>query len=102
MVGVSVENKRLGLPRIDLLSGGVPCPPFSIAGKCAAAGGAFFFKQWGGVRKHVTGRLLHGRTYDEMPPIITRPVADAATRERRLAVVHRWIAEAAGGSAPAL
>jgi protein gp37 len=27
----------------------------------------FFFKQWGGVRKHVTGRSLGGRTYDEMP-----------------------------------
>lgn len=31
------------------------------------AGAAFFFKQWGGVRKHVTGRTLHGRTFDEMP-----------------------------------
>jgi len=27
----------------------------------------FFFKQWGGVRKHVTGRRLNGRTYDAMP-----------------------------------
>ena len=27
----------------------------------------FFFKQWGGTRKHRTGRLLHGRTYDAMP-----------------------------------
>jgi protein gp37 len=27
----------------------------------------FFFKQWGGVRKDLTGRLLDGRTYDEMP-----------------------------------
>jgi protein gp37 len=27
----------------------------------------FFFKQWGGVRKDLTGRLLNGRTYDEMP-----------------------------------
>ncbi len=26
-----------------------------------------FFKQWGGVRKNLTGRLLGGRTYDEMP-----------------------------------
>lgn len=31
------------------------------------AGAAFFFKQWGGVRKHVTGRKLQGRTWDEMP-----------------------------------
>ena len=29
----------------------------------------FFFKQWGGVRKHRTGRLLHGRTYDAMPAV---------------------------------
>ena len=27
----------------------------------------FFFKQWGGVRKHHNGRLLDGRTYDEFP-----------------------------------
>jgi len=27
----------------------------------------FFFKQWGGVRKHVTGRRLNRKTYDEMP-----------------------------------
>jgi protein gp37 len=27
----------------------------------------FFFKQWGGVRKHQTGRTLDGRTYDEFP-----------------------------------
>jgi protein gp37 len=29
----------------------------------------FFFKQWGGVRKDLTGRLLGGRTYDEMPTL---------------------------------
>jgi len=27
----------------------------------------FFFKQWGGVRKKQHGRLLDGRTWDEMP-----------------------------------
>ena len=27
----------------------------------------FFFKQWGGVRKDLTGRLLSGRIYDELP-----------------------------------
>ncbi len=31
----------------------------------------FFFKQWGGVRKKNAGRVLHGRTYDEMPLIGT-------------------------------
>jgi len=30
----------------------------------------FFFKQWGGVRKDLTGRLLGGRTYDEMPSAV--------------------------------
>jgi len=27
----------------------------------------FFFKQWGGVQKKRAGRILNGRTYDEMP-----------------------------------
>lgn len=27
----------------------------------------FFFKQWGGINKKTTGRILHDRTYDEMP-----------------------------------
>jgi len=27
----------------------------------------FFFKQWGGVQKKKAGRLLDGRTWDEMP-----------------------------------
>jgi protein gp37 len=34
---------------------------------CRRAGSAFFFKQWGGKNKKATGRLLNGRTYDEMP-----------------------------------
>jgi protein gp37 len=28
---------------------------------------AFFFKQWGGTNKKKAGRVLGGRTYDEMP-----------------------------------
>lgn len=39
----------------------------SILAQCEAADVAFFFKQWGGVRKHRTGRELNGRTYDQMP-----------------------------------
>jgi protein gp37 len=35
--------------------------------QCRRAEVPFFFKQWGGVRKDLTGRLLFGRTYDEMP-----------------------------------
>lgn len=41
----------------------------SIQRQCARANVAFFFKQWGGVRKDATGRELHGRTYDEMPRV---------------------------------
>jgi len=39
----------------------------SIRAQCRAARVAFFFKQWGGVRKSETGRSLDGRTYDEFP-----------------------------------
>lgn len=35
--------------------------------QCEKANVPFFFKQWGGVQKHRTGRLLNGRTYDSMP-----------------------------------
>lgn len=38
---------------------------------CRAHGTAFFFKQWGGVNKKATGRVLEGRTYDEMPEHIS-------------------------------
>jgi protein gp37 len=34
---------------------------------CERAGVAFFFKQWGGVRKDLAGRMLDGQTYDEFP-----------------------------------
>ena len=39
----------------------------SILRQCRAADVPFFFKQWGGPRKDLTGRKLNGRTYDEMP-----------------------------------
>jgi protein gp37 len=38
-----------------------------IRDQCRDAGVAFFFKQWGGVRKKDTGRILDGKTWDEMP-----------------------------------
>jgi len=41
----------------------------SIFAQCRRANVHFFFKQWGGVRKDLTGRKLHGRTYDEMPSL---------------------------------
>lgn len=39
----------------------------NIQEQCAKANVAFFFKQWGGTSKKKTGRLLNGKTYDEMP-----------------------------------
>lgn len=41
----------------------------SIHRQCKRNDVPFFFKQWGGVRKDMTGRELHGRTYNEMPSI---------------------------------
>lgn len=38
-----------------------------IQQQCETKGVAFFFKQWGGTNKKKTGRILNGRTYDEMP-----------------------------------
>ncbi len=38
-----------------------------IRRQCRRAKAAFFFKQWGGVRKDLTGRSIRGRTYDEIP-----------------------------------
>jgi protein gp37 len=35
--------------------------------RCEATNTPFFFKQWGGTRKDLTGRTLNGRTYDDMP-----------------------------------
>jgi len=39
-----------------------------ILTQCESKSVPFFFKQWGGVRKDLTGRLLDGRIYDQMPP----------------------------------
>ena len=35
--------------------------------QCERAGVPFFFKQWGGTRKRRAGRVLEGRTWDELP-----------------------------------
>jgi protein gp37 len=107
--GVSVEDKKHGLPRIDelrnsparikflsveplledlgeinlasiswVIVGGESGPGarplakawvLNIKKQCRAQGIPFFFKQWGGIRKSKTGRLLNGRTYDEYPQI---------------------------------
>lgn len=38
-----------------------------IRDRCIETRTPFFFKQWGGKRKSATGRILDGRTWDEMP-----------------------------------
>jgi protein gp37 len=122
--GVSVENKRHGLPRIadlkhaparirflsieplledlgpiDLESidwvivGGESGPgarPMrrewvtSIRDQCLRAKVPFFFKQWGGIRKSERGRVLDGRTHDEMPEFTHRMVVPPKIREKVL------------------
>jgi protein gp37 len=118
--GVSVENKKHGLPRIDHLreapaqirflsveplledlgeidlsaihwvivggESGHGARPMqrewvlNILRQCRKQKVKFFFKQWGGVHKSKTGRLLDGRTYDEFPDAVQNPMADLATR----------------------
>lgn len=117
-LGVSVEDKKHGIPRIDFLrqvkaqirflsveplledlgemdfneihwvivggesgSKARPMKPEwaeSIRDQCEDAGVAFFFKQWGGWgadgvkrSKRYNGRELHGRTWDQMPELIS-------------------------------
>jgi len=40
-----------------------------IEAMCRSSGTAFFFKQWGGTNKKAAGRMLNGKTYDEMPDL---------------------------------
>jgi len=39
--------------------------------QCRAAKVRFFFKQWGGKNKKRAGRLLEGRTWDQMPLVLS-------------------------------
>lgn len=106
-LGVSVEDRKYGLPRIERLRqtpaavrflsieplledlgtvdltgihwvivGGESGPGAremkpewvrSVRDQCVAAGVPFFFKQWGGIRKKVKGRMLDGREWNEVP-----------------------------------
>jgi protein gp37 len=49
-----------------------------IRDQCVAAGVPFFFKQWGGRTPRSEGRILDGRTWDELPRI-SAPASTAAT-----------------------
>jgi protein gp37 len=125
--GVSVEDRRYGLPRIDDLRSAPAAVRFlsveplledlgdfdltgidwvivggesghgarpmqaawveRIQKLCSAADVAFFFKQWGGVQKSKTGRILHGRTFDDMP---ARSVNPFPSRKERIARAQAW------------
>ncbi len=43
----------------------------SLFAQCRSAGVPFFFKQWGGRTPKSKGRTLNGRTYDEMPDLVS-------------------------------
>jgi protein gp37 len=43
----------------------------SLRRQCKARDVSFFFKQWGGVRKDLTGRVLDGRVYEAMPELLS-------------------------------
>lgn len=57
-----------------------------IRSQCRSFGVPFFFKQWGGVRKHESGRELDGRTYDEFPT--GQPASPPLVRHARLSVIE--------------
>ena len=44
----------------------------NIKNQCKASDIPFFFKQWGGVNKKKSGRVLDGETWDELPYIKSR------------------------------
>jgi protein gp37 len=50
--------------------------------QCREARTPFFFKQWGGTNKKRTGRMLDGRTWDEMPTAAATPLV-SGDREAR-------------------
>jgi protein gp37 len=52
----------------------------NVRSQCRKADAAFFFKQWGGVRKKQAGRQLDGRTYDEFPDLAGNPVPADSNR----------------------
>lgn len=81
---VSLEPLLGPLPELDLsrvdwvIAGGESGPGArpveerwvaDVRDQCKRASAPFFFKQWGGTRKKEAGRLLDGRTWDELPAV---------------------------------
>jgi protein gp37 len=125
--GVSVENRKYGLPRIghlqesqagvrflsveplledlgEIALGGIDwvivggesghgARPMSgdwvlnIRDQCLRDSVPFFFKQWGGVRKSINGRVLEGKTYNEFPPQATMPIKKGETLANAIAEI---------------
>lgn len=59
----------------------------SLRDQCAKAKVPFFFKQWGGFQKGKHGRVLDGKTYDEMPEASAAPIPTNGERSQRMAEV---------------
>jgi protein gp37 len=74
--------KNLPLDNIDwIIVGGESGPkarPMSIEwvrdirDRCEEEKVSFFFKQWGGIKKHASGRVLDGKIWDEKPTLIRK------------------------------
>ena len=95
---LSLEPLLGPIPRLDLsgidwvIAGGESGPgarPMrvewvqAIRDACVRSDVPFFFKQWGGVFKKRAGRILDGRTWDQMPAIAARtPKARPLPRRR--------------------
>jgi len=73
-----------------------------IRDQCRAAGVPFFFKQWGGVRKKKMGRVLEGRTWDEMPRVFPEEVAVAEHGAARRTEANSRVRCAGGGASARL
>jgi protein gp37 len=62
----------------------------NIQEQCRTANVPFFFKQWGGVRKSAAGRLLGGKSYDEIPQRVQHVVPSRAARLAMIDTVSKW------------
>ncbi len=60
----------------------------SIQTQCQTLGVAFFFKQWGGVRKSLRGRTLDGRTFSEFPKVPQIEPPSSEIRKGKLEVLE--------------
>lgn len=61
----------------------------SIQKQCRRDKVPFFFKQWGGTRKAISGRVLDGRTYSNFP---NQPSAKSIRRPATISIPESWAA----------